>query len=354
MLGSGISTPAQIGAPSIAAPAPIQVAAIPAPAVFEPAISAPPTAAAVNLFQVTNKIDRLATSSIDLFDDPVPFAAAALEYTRLAGGNDICSQVFQGYLSVVMAGGHPDEALAAAERVYRSEYNLGRTVAFSPPCGAAEIAFKAAVQHGEDPIAKAAQAYMHASAGNDNSPCTAAGSAYATSFLNGASHKQATLDTINAFFTAFQANAHHGRSVKDEACTAAAKAYFHNMGNKPLAGYGTAMLAFIDHAFSGSHFDPVCADTAQTFITAYASGASEQEANYQAANVFVDAITQGGARLSPNSPCTAASLAYVNSLPVYPETAPVKAAMEAFIHQLGHRNANQGDLVCGASTKAYM
>jgi len=353
-----VATPAPVQVAAAPAPAPVQVAAAPAPAPFQVA-PAPVQVAAVpavptTQFQATSNIGKLATGSIDLFDDPVPYAAAALEYARVAGGTDICSKVFQGYLKAVMAGGHPDEALAAAEKVYRAEYALGHTVAFSPPCGAAEIAFKAAVQHGEDPITKAAQAYMHASAGNNNSPCTAAGSAFANAFLNGASHKQATLDTGNAFFTAFQAATRNGGSAKDEACTAAAKAYFNNMSNKPLAGYGAAMLAFLDHAFSGSQFDPVCADTAQTFITAYAGGASEKEANFQAANVFVDAVAHGGAQLSPNSPCTVAGLAYVNSLPVYPETAPVKAAMEAFIRQLGHRNANQGDLVCGAGTKAYM
>ena len=91
---------------------------------------------------------------------------------------DSCGQLMEAYMSSLLAGNQHEVAMEAAASVYEENYNAGGLASrLSIPCSAAEVAWKAAVDGGEDPLLPAALAYLQSSPPS-HSPCDAAAREY--------------------------------------------------------------------------------------------------------------------------------------------------------------------------------
>ena len=106
-------------------------------------------------------------------------ATAALSLLTRDTELDNCGQMMEAYLSSLLAGQPHEVAREAAAEVYEENYSAGGLEA-SPltiPCSAAEVAWKAAVAGGDDPLLPAALAFLQSSPPS-HSPCEAAAREY--------------------------------------------------------------------------------------------------------------------------------------------------------------------------------
>jgi len=285
-------------------------------------------------------------------DSSAPTSAATLAYIKSAGADDVCGRAAQVYIEVISQGGTPTEATALAAKFYINDFNNGLKVVPGSACETAQKAFRKASTDGVDPIMAAAQAYMEnfsgASSGN---ACSAAGRDYISALLSGASHDEAGLLAARSFGNQFRKLAAEGKNLKDEACTNAAKAYYASSEKTPR---GAAMIAFIEKAFNGfsSSYDPLCWRATDAFLDSYASGKSEDDSNLEAAQELLQEFAKGGASLPTNSPCAVAAKAYVAASPTT-TSAPVKAAMNAFLNYLISDRPRQPDEACSDAAESY-
>ena len=91
---------------------------------------------------------------------------------------DNCGQMMEAYLSSLLAGQPHEVAREAAAEVYEENYSAGGLASrLTLPCSAAEVAWKAAVAGGDDPLLPAALAYLQSSPPS-HSPCEAAAKEY--------------------------------------------------------------------------------------------------------------------------------------------------------------------------------
>lgn len=280
-------------------------------------------------------------------------ARAALEYVKAAGANDVCGRATKAYLEIIVGGGSADDANAAAQDTYRSDYSSGLRVESGSACEAAQVAFKKASAEGKDAVQAATVAYMENSPGaREGNPCAVAGRDYVNSILGGDSHSQAHLSAAKSFDSAIKRLAAAGKELRDPVCAASTKAYYDALPNKPAPALGAAMVAFLDKAFDGFsyEYDPVCWRTTEAFLDSYTSGKNELSS---AAEVFLSEYARGGQALPADSPCTAAAIAYSKSTenPISPA---VKSAMEAFIAQMVKSGRREPDAACAEATKSYL
>ena len=106
------------------------------------------------------------------------FSQAALTLLTTNRTMDSCGQMMEAYMSSLLAGNQHEVAQEAAAAVYKENYYAGGLAApLSIPCSAAEVAWKAAVAAGKDPLLPAALAYIQSSPPSD-SPCDAAARGY--------------------------------------------------------------------------------------------------------------------------------------------------------------------------------
>jgi len=283
-------------------------------------------------------------------DNTAPTSAATLAYIKTAGADDVCGRAAQVYTEVISQGGTPTEATALAAKFYINDFNNGLKVVPGSACEAAQKAFRKATTDGVDPVAGAVKAYMENFPGaKDGNPCSAAGRDYISGLISGASHDEAALLAARSFGNQFRKLAAEGKNLKDQACTNAAKAYYSAIEKTPR---GAAMLAYIEKAFNGfsASYDPLCWRATDAFLDAYAAGNSEDDSNLEAAEELLGEIAKGGVSLPTNSPCAVAAKAY---LAASPETAPVKAAMEAFLDYLISDRPREPDQACSAAAENY-
>jgi len=282
-----------------------------------------------------------------------PSAASALEYMRQVGGNDICHLSTEAFLEMILNGATPEEANAEATRVYIVEWNKGSRPQ-AGACKASDDAWIKAEKDGVDPVLASALSFMKnfPNVRNGN-PCAVSGVDYVKAIINGKSHTEANLIAARSFANAVISKAKKGESLRDPACAAATKEFFHHLDKKPSPPNAAAMMAFIDKAFSSDTFDydPICWRSTEAFWESYAAGHDELTSNLHAAEVFLDEFAKGST-IPVDSPCAAATRAYYANIPT-PPSPPNKAAMEAFMDKMIKDGKRQPDPVCAISTKAY-
>jgi hypothetical protein len=284
-----------------------------------------------------------------------PSGVAALAYLKTVGARDICARSAEVYLETLQRGGSADEAAAAATASYQTDIADGLEVEPGSACEASDVAWRAAAAAGTDPLVASARAFMASWPGTKaGNPCALSGTEYVNSILAGSTHLTANLKAAKVFASAIQKLAASGQELRDPACAVAAGAYLEATTDKPSPPNAAATIAFIEKAFAGTsfQFDPVCWKSAEAFITAYSSGSDELTSNLAAAEAFLEEFAAGGAGIPADSPCAAATVAYLQATPNAPSLAN-KAAMEAFIAKMIGGGPRQPDPVCAAATKAY-
>lgn len=300
---------------------------------------------------------------VPTFSDSVPSlstpsAASALAYLKTAVGDktDLCSGSAIVYLETIVNGGTAEEALAAATDRYKADHDSGMTLESGSACEASDIAWRAAVDAGTDPVRASAQAFMAAWPGTKSgNPCATSGAEYVNAILKGSSHLEANLAAAKVFAASIKALAASGKELRDPACAAATKAYIKAVTDKPSAPNAAATLAFLEKALGSDNFkfDPVCWRSTEAYFDAYTAGSDELTANRAAAESFLEEFISGsGAGIPADSPCAAATIAYAKAIRNAPSPAN-SAAMEAFITKMIANGARQPDPVCAAATKAY-
>ncbi len=284
-----------------------------------------------------------------------PSGVAALAYLKTVGARDICARSAEAYLETLQSGGSVDEATSAATARYQTDIDEGLEVEPGSACEASDAAWRAAAAAGTDPLVASARAFMAAWPGTKaGNPCALSGTEYVNSILAGSTHLTANLKAAKVFASAIQKLAASGQELRDPACAAAAVAYLESTTDKPSPPNAAATIAFIEKAFAGTSFqyDPVCWKSAEAFITSYSSGSDELTSNLAAAEAFLEEFAAGGAGIPADSPCAAATVAYLQATPNAPSPAN-KAAMEAFIAKMIGGGPRQPDPICAAATKAY-
>ena len=225
-----------------------------------------------------------------------PSAAAALEYMHQIASNDICAHSTEAFLEMILNGATPEEANAEATRVFIQEHNRGQKADSGSACEASIQAWQNAEKKGQDPILASAIAFMknHPNVKNGN-PCAVSGVDYVKAVVDGKSHAEANRIAANSFASTLIKAAQRGDDMRDPACAAATKAFFHALPEKPSPPNAAAMMAFIDKTFSTQKFsyDPICWKSTEAFFTSYDAGNDELTNNLAAAEAFLVEFAKG-------------------------------------------------------------
>jgi predicted esterase YcpF (UPF0227 family) len=287
-------------------------------------------------------------------DSKSPSAAAALEYMHQIASNDLCAHSTEAFLEMILNGASPEEANAEATRVFIQEHNRGQKADSGSACEASIHAWQNAEKTGVDPILASAIAFMknHPNVKNGN-PCAVSGVDYVKAVVNGKSHTEANRIAANSFASTLIKRAQKGEDMRDTACAAATKAFFHALPEKPSAPNAAAMMAFLDKTFSTQKFshDPVCWKSTEAFFKSYDAGNDELTNNLAAADAFLDEFAKGST-VPVDSPCAAATRAYYANIE-NPPSPPNKAAMEAFMDKMIKDGKRQPDPVCAKSARGF-
>ena len=274
----------------------------------------------------------------------------------------------QAYISSLLAGNPHEEAAQAATAVYQENYNAGGLASrLSIPCSSAEVAWKAAVAGGEDPLLPAALAYLQNSPPS-HSPCDAAARdyfqvrqltlsrQYVLSSLqviaNGGANIDAFLAGIKSFAGQIKKLADYGLPTIDSACLTTAQEYMatNQVTNSPIM---SAMEAFVEKAVEVDvGYDPVCYAAADKFIGSYISGKREDISLQVAAKEFLS-LYFASPTVANRSPCAAAAKAYAGAAAKDPNASSINKAMLAFINDAEEKNHSGLDPVCTATGEAY-
>ena len=291
---------------------------------------------------------------IALRNSKSPSAAAALEYMHQISGNDMCAHSTEAFLEMILNGASPEEANAEATRVFIQEHNRGQKADSGSACEASIEAWQKAKKAGQDPILASAIAFMkkHPNVKNGN-PCAISGVDYVKAVVDGKSHAEANRIAASSFTSTLISKAQKGEDMRDPACAAATKAFYHALEEKPSAPNAAAMMAFLDKTFSTEKFqyDPVCWKSTEAFWKSYDAGNDELTSNLAAAGAFLEEFARGST-VPVDSPCAAATRAYYANIETLPSPAN-KAAMEAFMDKMIKDGARTPDPVCAKSAMGY-
>lgn len=264
---------------------------------------------------------------------------------------DSCGQLMEAYMSSLLAGNQHEVAIEAAAGVYEENYNAGGLASrLSIPCSAAEVAWKAAVAEGEDPLLPAALAYLQSSPPS-HSPCDAAAREYFQAVATGATNIDAFLAAIKSFAGQIKKLADYGLPTIDSACLSTAQDYLatNQVSSSPLT---SAMEAFVEKAVEiDVGYDPVCYAAADKFIESYISGKREDISLQIAAKEFLS-LYFANPTVANRSPCAAAAKAYAEAAANGPNST-INKAMLAFIKEAEEKNHSGLDPVCTATGEAY-
>ena len=251
--------------------------------------------------------------------------------------------LLQAYLQSILSGSSAPDAAQSAADLYLKNWRSFRSL--SPACQAAGQAYRAAYYAGKEPILPAAQAYLEAS-GKSGDPCSAAARTYLEAFTAG-KEDGALLAAARAFSSQFAQ-----QPSLDPACTKAALAVV----GESSSPNSIALQAFVKKAEElggSSAYDPVCAGAAESFIQSYMSGAEDERSGMEAARTFLS-LYLNNPRATQDSPCAAATKAYVEALPSQSKDSPTGAALTAFISDAAETNSLGLDPVCAAAAQAYL
>merc|ERR1712142_567632 len=235
----------------------------------------------------------------------------------------------------IFDGKSKEEANAEATRIYIEAYNSGKRLPQSGACAAADATYREAWRKGDDPILESALAFINAWPGaKEGNPCAVSGIDYMKAIINGKSHLEANTIAMTAFANAFKELSKQGKPLKDVACRDATKAFFAAIPEKPDPANAAAFYAFTDKIFEDGApaFDPVCLSSLDAFVQSYNAGDDLLTANLKSAQSFFREFAKGS-NITPDSPCAAATLAYIT---------------EAVTRQ-----GREFDPVCAAATDAY-
>merc|ERR1712212_1292928 len=271
----------------------------------------------------------------------------SLAYMKEFFGEDLCAAAAQAYMESLLSGESGAKANEAAEIAYKAAWRAGARIEPGSPCASAEASFRSNYDSGKDTITNAALAFAKSWPGlEEGNPCSVSSKTYMESIIGGKSIDDAGLSAAKAFIGAFADLAKSGNAVVDASCTKAAKEFTRN-SNGPDSAASDAAQAFIDATLSSSSngYDPVCTDTALTYMEAYADGKDQLTSTLLAAKTFYKSYTSGNPP-SPSSPCVKANLAFAAKSPL--SDSKSNAAMAAFI---GNAVA---DPVCAAATLAFL
>merc|ERR1712168_1288906 len=269
--------------------------------------------------------------------NPVDAAARAFmdSWPGVALGNP-CALVGRDYAHAVIQGSSENDATLRAARTFSS----------------AMQSLAAAGKELRDPAcAAAARAYYNSL---PNKPATGAAMlAFMDKAMSGFSFDfdPVCWRSAQAFIDAPAA----GKSEANSALSAAAaKAYFANIPNPPAPQVKVAAEAFMNSMISGGRRqpDPVCANAAKAYWTAYKSGVKGNDATLAAAESFIQTY-RSGKSIPANSPCLAAAIAYNSNLVGKPSS-PNAEAMMAFINtMIAKGNQPRFDPACADASLAY-
>jgi len=289
------------------------------------------------------------TSSLSDIESPTTRAALFYLESTLGKEETSCAKVAKVYIETLLAGGSPAQANAEAAAVFIRNYNEGSRHMPGSPCEAADNAFRNAAESGEDPVLAAAQAFMQSY--KSDSPCFVAAKDYMQTVGKGFSSSNAYLSAAKSFGRQIQTLASQGKTTIDPICAEAALSYTSatSTSSSPKA---LAMSAFISKAVeTGKGFDPVCYKAAEAFIGSDELGRSELASTFAAARSFLKIYKSNPAPAS-DSPCAAATKAYVSALKKSEQSSTVKALF-AFVDEALLSNDDGLDPVCGEAAEAY-
>ena len=287
-------------------------------------------------------------------DSTSPTAAAALAYLSKVNKDEFCGMSTEAYLKAIMAGKTKEEANAEATRVYINAYNNGASIPTSGACSAAEKAWRQAWANGEDPVLSSAMAFMENWHGvKEGNPCAVSGVDYVKAIIDGKSHLEANQIASMRFADAVKELAMSGKELKDKACRDSTLAFFNSVQKKPDPANAAAFTAFMEKIYQGGAdvYDPVCFASLEGYMDAYMKGEDIMASNMAAGKTFFQSFMKGS-DYPADSPCAAASLAYVKELAKKPSN-PNAAAMVSYITEAIENKERKLDPVCAAATLAY-
>ena len=287
-----------------------------------------------------------------------PNAAAALAYMKEVTGKDgLCGVPTEIFLENILKGRSRKEASAEATQAYLQAYNRGERLVPGSPCAKADLAWREAVVAGTDPVLESALAFMSAWPGlEEGNPCAVSGVEYVKAILGGKTHLEANRMSVASFARSIKQLATSGKSIKDKACLASAKAFWAAVpaSEKPDPANAQAFLAFADKIFNDNApgYDPVCLASLEGFFDSYAAGDDLLTANLKAARSFFSEFQRGGSSIPADSACAAATLAYANNIP-YKPSGPNASGMIAYIAEAIRSGQRRIDPVCAAAAESY-
>jgi len=287
-------------------------------------------------------------------DATSPSAAAALAYMQKVDKDEFCGLPTEAYLENILAGKSNEEANAEATRVYIENYNNGANLPTSGACVAADKAYRDAWYKGADPVLASALAFMENWHGvKEGNPCAVSGVDYVKAVMDGKSHMEANTLAALSFANAIKALAMSGKEMRDKACRDSTMAFFKAVNNKPDPANAAAFTAFMEKIYNGGAYvyDPVCFASLEGFMDAYMKGDDLLDSQLMSAKSFFQAFIQGS-DYPADSPCAAATLAYVQELAKKPSN-PNAAGMVAYIAEAIQNKERKIDPVCGAAALAY-
>ena len=289
-------------------------------------------------------------------DETSPSAASALVFMKNTFSDDLCGVPAQKYLEMILQGKSKEEALSEASKLYINAHNRGARQEEDSACQAADIAWREAFVAGRDPIFESAKAFINNWPGlEDGNPCAVSGRDYVNAVINGKTHLEANRIAMASYVDAFKDMARSGRSLKDEACKEATKAFIAAIpdGQKPDLPRARAFRSFMEKIFSDDApaYDPVCLKGLEGYMESYIAGDDLLTRNLKAARAFFDEFQRGSA-VPADSACAAASLAYANEILDTPSK-PNAAGMIAYIAEAIENGNRKVDPACAAATTAY-
>ena len=188
----------------------------------------------------------------------------------------------------------------------------------------------------------------------EGNPCAVSGVDYVKAIMSGKTHLQANQIAAVSFAQAIKQLAMSGKELKDKACRDSTLAFFKAVQKKPDPANAAAFTAFMEKIYKGGRdvYDPVCFASLEGFMDAYMKGEDLLSSNLASAKTFFTAFIKGDSNMPADSPCVAATLAYVKELAKKPSN-PNAAAMVSYIAEAITHKERKLDPVCAAATLAY-
>merc|ERR1712178_264753 len=142
-----------------------------------------------------------------------------------------------------------------------------------------------------------------------------------------------------------------GKELKDKACRDSTLAFFKSVQKKPDPANAAAFTAFMEKIYQGGAdvYDPVCFASLEGYMDAYMKGEDIMASNMAAGKTFFQNFIKGS-DYPADSPCAAATLAYVKELAKKPSN-PNAAAMVSYITEAIENKERKLDPVCKKKKK---